>query len=196
MTESAADCRPIPFILVFVIAALAILLGVYAVPESFSLAVFDAQAITKAAIYLGATMLMMCYVDAFRSRCLRGFVTIALVLLALGCAVPFFGSERALWGPLQHGAINSLYLLVGLLAFLHFSLHTMPSAWRQSLTPRRSDLIGAVLVLGVALYRDYDPSLGVAKNLVELGATGIAILVGALLCTLLMRHRARGLALV
>lgn len=194
MPESVADCRPIPFILVFVIAASAILLSVYAVPESFSLGVVDAQAISKAAIYLGATMLMMCYVDAFRSRCLRGFVTIALVLLALGCAIPFFGSERELWGPLQHGAINSLYLLGALLAFLHFSLHTMPSVWRQSLTPGRSNVIGAVLVLGVAWYRDYDPGLGVADNLVDLVVTAAAVLVGALLCALLMRHRAQGLA--
>jgi len=194
MPESAADCRPIPFILVFVIAASAILVGVYLVPESFSLGVIDAQVITKAAIYLGAAMLMMCYVDAFRSRCLRGFVTIALVLLALGCVIPFFGSEREHWGPLQHGAINSLYLIGALLAFLHFSLHTMPSVWRQRLTPGRSDLIGFVLVLAVALYRDYDPSLGVAENLIGLVATGSAILVGALFCTLLMRHRAQGLA--
>jgi len=192
MSESAADCRLVPFALVFVIAVLAIGIGVYAVPESFQIAVFDRRAIVHFAIYLGATMLLICYADAFRSRCLRGYVTIALILLAFVCAVPFVGTARSEWGPLQHAAINSLYLLGALLVILHFSLHNMPSQWRNGLTPRRTGLIGVALMIGVALYRELDANAVTQDSLNRLGANGVGILVGGLLCALLMRHRAQG----
>jgi hypothetical protein len=192
MTESAADCRPVPFALVFLFALIAIGAGIYGVPKALQIGAFDHRAVAGSAVFLGATMLVMCYLDAFRSRCLRGYVSIALVLLALACAIPFVGTGRSEWGSLQHAAINTLYLLGALFVILHFALHNMPSQWRAALTPRLTGMIGVAVMIGVALYRHFGPDVVAQADLGRLGAEGAGILVGGLLCAFLMRHRGRG----
>jgi hypothetical protein len=92
---------------------------------------------------------------------------------------------------LQHEAINVFYLLGALLVILHFSLHNMPTQWRNALTPRLTGLIGITLMIAVALYRDLDAAVAPQASLVRLGASGAGIFLGGGLFAFLMRHRIR-----
>jgi phosphoglycerol transferase MdoB-like AlkP superfamily enzyme len=190
MSESQADCQRLPFAAVILVAvgSVAAASAAPAVP-AFGV---DSSLWSRALLFVGLAILALGYVDAFRSRCIRSYMTITLPVLALLAAAPLFGSDRAAWGYTESLWINAIIVLVLLLGFLHFALHTMPFAWRHSLTPARSALFGLGLAAGGALYWEYRG--GGAANLdksLPLLADGLGILLGAAIFWALMLHRLR-----
>ena len=191
MSESQADCRRLPFVLAMLLAIAAVAIAVLS-PRG-ALFGLDAVLWTRSLVFTGIGILALAYVDAFRSRCIRGYTSVALAVLAVLCAAPLVGTERAAWGAVESLWINAIIVLVLLLVFLHFSLHTMPSDWRHGLTPGKSALYGLLLAAGVALYWELrgGGAPAVDKTL-PLLADGVGVLAGALLFWLLMRHRLQG----
>jgi hypothetical protein len=190
MSETQADCRRVPFALTMLIAVGLIAAAVVA--PNGPLFGLDAAVWSRALLFVGFAMLALGYVDAFRSRCIRGYVTVTLPVLALLSAIPLAGTERAAWGEAESLWINAIIILVLLLVFLHFSLHTMPSLWRQSLTPASSALLGIALTASGALYWEYrGGGTAALDKTLSLTADGIGILLGAALFWVLMRHRLR-----
>jgi hypothetical protein len=190
MSESQADCRRLPFVIAVLIAVLLVASAVLA--PRVPLLGLDAAHWSRALIFAGSAILALAYVDAFRSRCIRNYMTLTLPVLAVLCAVPLAATERAAWGAAESLWINAIIVLVLLLVFLHFSLHSMPSAWRHGLTPSRSALFGIALAVGGALYWEFrgGGASAVDKTL-PLAVDAVGILVGALLFWLLMSHRLR-----
>ncbi|WP_295880104.1 hypothetical protein [uncultured Thiohalocapsa sp.] len=190
MSESQADCRRLPFVIAVLIAVLLVASAVLA--PQVPLLGLDAAHWSRALIFAGSGILALAYVDAFRSRCIRVYMTITLPILALACVAPLAATERAAWGAAASLWINAAIVLVLLLVFLHFSLHTMPSDWRQGLTPARSALFGIALAVGAALYWEFrgGGAAAVDKTL-PLAADAVGILLGAALFWLMMRHRLR-----
>ncbi|MBK1629272.1 hypothetical protein CKO31_00695 [Thiohalocapsa halophila] len=190
MSETQADCRRLPFVLTVLLAAVLVGIGVSS-PQG-GLFGLDAAHWSRALIFAGSAILALAYVDAFRSRCIRVYMTVTLPILALACAAPLAATERAAWGAAESLWINAAIVLVLLLVFLHFSLHTMPSDWRRGLTPARSALFGIALAAGGALYWEFrgGGAAAVDKTL-PLAADAVGILLGAVLFWLMMRHRVR-----
>lgn len=190
MSETQADCRRLPFALTVLLAA--VLIGSAILSPRTALFGLDAAHWSRTLIFAGSAMLALAYVDAFRSRCIRGFMTVTLPLLALFCALPLVGTDRAAWGAAESLWVNAAIVLVLLVVFLHFSLHTMPTQWRHGLTPARSALWGIALALAGALYWELrgGGAAAVDKTL-PLVADALGILVGAVLFWLLMSHRLR-----
>jgi hypothetical protein len=190
MSESQADCRRLPFLLTVLLAVVLIGIGVLA-PRTALLGL-DAAHWSRALIFAGSGILALAYVDAFRSRCIRVYMSVTLPLLALACVAPLAAVERAAWGAAESLWINAAIVLVLLLVFLHFSLHTMPSDWRHGLTPVGTALFGLALAAAGALYWEFrgGGAAAVDKTL-PLAADAVGILVGAGLFWLLMSHRLR-----
>jgi hypothetical protein len=190
MSESQADCRRLPFLLTVLLGAMLIAAAVLA-PRA-ALFGLDAQHWSRALTFAGSAILALAYVDAFRSRCIRNYMTVTLPILALACAAPLAATERAAWGPAESLWINAIIVLVLLLVFLHFSLHSMPSAWRHGLTPLRSAIFGVALAAGGALYWEFRGGGAAALDkTLPLVADGVGILVGATLFWMMMSHRLR-----
>ncbi len=191
MSETQADCRRLPFILTLLLALVLLGIGVSSPPRGlFGL---DGAHWSRALIFAGGGILALAYADAFRSRCIRVYMSVALPMLALLCVAPLAATERAAWGVAESLWINAAIVAVLLLVFLHFSLHTMPSAWRRGLTPTRSAILGVALAAAGALYWEFrGGGAGVVDKTLPLAADMAGIVAGAGMFWLMMRHRLWG----
>jgi hypothetical protein len=81
MSESQADCQRLPFAAVILVAvgSVAAASAAPAVP-AFGV---ESSLWSRALLFVGLAILALGYVDAFRSRCIRSYMTITLPVLAL-----------------------------------------------------------------------------------------------------------------
>lgn len=193
MTESVADCRPIPFFISAAIASVLLAVAGFAIPDGLAAGPLGADAVRHLLGFIGATMLLMAYVDGLRSRCIRSYVSIVMPIFALGCMVPLIGQEPAQWSTTQQQAMNLVLATMLLFGLLHFALHMLPTDWRQRLTPLSTGLIGVIGALIWMLVQARNQVEPLSEQLVMIGVDIGGVLIGAVLFLVLMRHRGTGM---